>query len=225
MISRMKPKKAFAGRLFPRYSYTFDWLNWNAQWVALVNGAGNIPMFRLREELHAFVNNDLCHNSQVDYLEFGVYNGYSLRLWTQMNTHPESRFFGFDSFEGLPEEWIRTAPKGSYSASGNVPDIPDPRARCVVGWFQQSLPGFLATHERRECTLVIHADSDLYTSTLYFLTSLNGLIRPGTMIVFDEFDTVLDEYRALTDYTRSYMRNYRVVGATTDFVRVAVQII
>jgi O-methyltransferase len=194
-----------------------------ARWVAFVNGSGNIPMFRLREDLHAFVNNDLCHNSQVDYFEFEVYNGYSLRLWTQMNTHPESRFL--DSFEGLPEEWIRTAPKASYSASRNVPDTPDPRAHCVEGWFQQSLPGFLATYEPRECTLVIHGDSDLYISTLYFLTSLNGLIRLGTIIVFDEFDSVLDEYRALTEYTRSYMRNYRVVCATTDFVRVAVQII
>jgi hypothetical protein len=190
-----------------------------------VKGSGDIPLFRLREDLHAFVNNDLCRNSQVDYLEFGVYNGYSLRLWTEMNTHPESRFFGFDSFEGLPEDWARSAPRGSYSASGCVPDIPDTRAHCVVGWFQKSLPGFLATYEPRDCTLVIHGDSDLYTSTLFFLTSLNGLIRPGTIIVFDEFDSVLDEYRALTDYTRSYMREFRIVGATTDFVRVAVLII
>jgi hypothetical protein len=94
-----------------------------------------------------------------------------------------------------------------------------------VDWFQQSLPNFLATYQPRDCRLVIHADSDLYTSTLFFLTSLTVHIRPGTIIIFDEFDSALEEYRALTDYTRSCMRNYRVVGGTTDFVRVAVQII
>ncbi len=49
-------------------------------------------MFRLREGLHAFVKNDHCHKSHFDYLELGVYDGYSLRLSIHMNTRPESRF-------------------------------------------------------------------------------------------------------------------------------------
>ena len=161
----------------------------------------------------------------IDYLEFGVYQGASIRMWCQANMHPESRFFGFDSFEGLPEDWTTGMSKGAFTTSGKPPDIDDPRVRFVVGWFHQSLPGFLSYYRRiPNRPLIIHNDCDLYSSTLCCLASLNAIIRPGTIIIFDEFDHVLHEYRAPADYAKAFMRTYRIVGAVQGFNVVAVEI-
>ena len=61
---------------------------------------------------------------------------------------------------------------------------------------------------------MIHNDSDLYPSTLYVLSRCNDLIQPGTIIIFDEFSSVLHELRALEDYCSAYRRDYTVIGAT-----------
>ena len=39
------------------------------------------------------------------YLEFGVFEGETMRWWSQHLDTPGARFVGFDSFEGLPEAW------------------------------------------------------------------------------------------------------------------------
>jgi len=55
-------------------------------------------------------------------LEFGVYHGLSLRKIAQQVATP---IHGFDSFEGLPEDWKPGEAKGSYSTGGRVPTVPD----------------------------------------------------------------------------------------------------
>ena len=116
-----------------------------------------------------------------------------MRVWCGLNKHPRSRFVGFDSFEGLPEDWLPGFPKGAFGTAGQLPDIPDIRVRFEAGWFQNTVPNFLSSDEQRaDCPLIIHCDSDLYSSTLFCLASLNGIIRTGTIIIFDEFGAVLD---------------------------------
>src|SRR5208282_5915912 len=154
--------------------------------------------FSKREEMYRYLNAEYFAggNKPVDFFEFGVFQGRSMAFWSALNAHPESRFFGFDSFEGLPEEWNRDNPSGSYSAGGKIPVTSDARVRFIVGWFQNSLPGFLAAHELRN-PLVVHNDSDLYSSTLYSLTAMNALIAPGTLVIFDDFYDPLHQFRAL----------------------------
>ena len=70
-------------------------------------------------------------------LEFGVYSGRTLKIIAEC--HP-NRTFGFDTFEGLPEDWREGFPSGTFSVE-NVPEIQG--AVCIKGWFQDSLKGFL----------------------------------------------------------------------------------
>jgi len=218
--------RSIAVRLFPRYSPFLDRVNWTARWSQTAKENVECPRFASREEMYLHLSRTYLDNGQapIDYFEFGVARGDSLRSWCSLNTHPETRFFGFDSFEGLPENWTSERPRGAFSTSGKTPEIPDPRVQFDVGWFQHSLPQFLQSYQRRN-PLIVHNDSDLYSSTLYCLTAMNGLIPAGTLIIFDEFYDVLHEYRALSDYGSAYMRKYKIVAATHRFNQAAVLIL
>ena len=57
-----------------------------------------------RYKLYAYVSDSLnLKNTAFDYLEFGVAGGYSFRWWINYSPDKECRFYGFDTFEGLPE--------------------------------------------------------------------------------------------------------------------------
>ena len=136
--------------------------------------------FTDKVELYRHLNSETLNNGPVDYLEFGVFEGYTLKKWVEINTNPSSRFFGFDSFKGLPETWkvfTTSLPVGEFDVGGEVPDIKDGRVSFVKGYFQDSIDGFLKNYSPQN-RMVIHMDADLYTSTLYVLTSLNHLIVP-----------------------------------------------
>jgi hypothetical protein len=113
------------------------------------------PVFASREQLYAHVNEIFFDSgrTRMDFLEFGVFEGASLRSWSALNRNPETRFWGFDSFEGLPEDWHSGKEKGTFSTEDKVPELGDPRVQYVVGWFQQTLPQFAASYHDR---LMIH---------------------------------------------------------------------
>lgn len=177
--------------------------------------------------LYLYLKDKHLSDSAIDYLEFGVWKGTTLKHWIGQNTNSASRFFGFDSFEGLPEDWGHFATlhkKGTFDLQGTLPEINDPRVRLVKGLFQDSLVPFLANYTPKN-RLVVHCDADLYSSTLYTLTKLDEHIIPGTIIIFDEFFTVAHEFQALVDYTHSYNRQYRVLAATSQYAQLAVEIL
>jgi O-methyltransferase len=218
--------RSIAVRLFPRYWHFLDRLNWTARWSRTARENVDCPRFASREEMYLYLSSTFLDSGRtpIDYFEFGVARGDSLRSWCSLNEHPDTRFFGFDSFEGLPENWTSKRPKGAFTTSGKTPDIHDPRVKFVVGWFQLSLPEFLQSYQSRN-RLIIHNDSDLYSSTLYCLTAMDRLIPAGTLIIFDEFYDVLHEYRALSDYGNAYMRKFNIVAATHRFNQAAVIIL
>ena len=137
----------------------------------------------------------------LQYLEFGVFRGRSIAEITKRFRHPEARFFGFDSFEGLPEAWGHAAPK-TFTTGGAIPAAADPRVSFVKGWFQNTLPDFLAAASLdRDHPVLVHYDADLYTSTLFILTTLWHYI-PEYHFIFDEFFS--EEIMALHDFVRAY---------------------
>ncbi len=181
--------------------------------------------YEKRANFYTYVYNRLVCKAPVDYLEFGVATGESFRAWLGLSRHAGSRFFGFDSFEGLPEDWQADSPKGAYSTLGQVPQVDDPRATFVKGLFQQTVDGFSLGFKPQN-RLVLHMDADLYSSTLYVLMALNRHISPGTLILFDEFTArgFTDEYAALEDYCAACCRSYQVRARRRDFAKLAVEI-
>ncbi|MGL3213387.1 TylF/MycF/NovP-related O-methyltransferase [Bradyrhizobium sp. BR 1433] len=159
----------------------------------------------------------------IDYLEFGVWKGASIDEWRRLNTYPESRFVGFDTFYGLPEDWDPQHPAGTFSTKGEMPKIDDSRVSFVKGLFQDTLRPFLAKTEvtRR---LVVNVDCDIYSATLFVLGTLDRLFRPGTIIVFDDFYSMNDEFKAFYDYDRSFGRTWSAIGRLPHCIKAAIEI-
>ena len=171
-------------------------------------------IFRSRYELYQYINNHFLNNVAIDYLEFGVHRGESIAYWAKLNQNPTSRFFGFDSFEGLPEDWrllSRTMPKGTFNTDGQVPDFSDQRVKFIKGLFQEVSAGFLENFSLKN-KLIIHCDADLYNSTMFVLTTYHQLIVPGTILIFDNFSTVTHGFRAFRDYTGAFLRGYKLAA-------------
>lgn len=147
----------------------------------------------------------------VLYMEFGVYQGDATRYWSKLLRSPRSKLHGFDSFEGLPENWLPQRPKGHFSLQGQVPEIDDPRVQFFPGWFEQTLPDYtLPAHD----VLVLNFDADLYASTIFVLNALERAIVPGTYIYFDEFNHRCHELRAFREFTERTGTTYSLLGAT-----------
>jgi O-methyltransferase len=192
----------------------------------------NFPFMRFeyanRSIFYKHISDHFVGDVPVDYFEFGVFKGESISAWAKINSNPNSCFFGFDSFEGLPEDWHSERLKGHFSVNGKAPSIEDARIEFIKGWFSDTLPTF--TRRYREIfdvnkKLIIHMDADLYSSTLYSLCKMDEFINVGTVILFDEFSgPPQDEFQALHDYARSHNRAYKVIAAREDCVKLAIQI-
>jgi O-methyltransferase len=187
---------------------------WRKQYIGK-----DCPLFPKREQLYDHLMANVIKGQSVDYLEFGVYQGESIAYWASHEKNPESRFYGFDTFTGLPEAWKKfngDRAEGVFDCGGATPQINDTRVKFVKGLFQDTLDDFLSGFDSRS-QLILHNDSDLYSATLYVLTRCHDLLKPGAVVIFDEFSSVLNEFRALADYCSAYCRKYEVLGATNEY--------
>jgi len=169
-----------------------------------------------RFALWTWISREVMRGDHFDYLEFGVFRGESIARVASLNRNPNVRLFGFDSFEGLPRDWIEGFPKGTFNVDGHMPAIVDDRVRFVKGWFDRSLPNFLFDYQPQR-QLWLHMDADLYGSTMTVLTLLNSHIRSGTIVVFDDFQDLLNDFKALCDFQDMSGKRLDLLAATNDF--------
>ena len=154
----------------------------------------------------------LVRDEPVLYLEFGVFQGDSMRFWSSALRHPEAKLHGFDSFEGLPEDFDVEGPhvKGTFDLKGTIPVIDDDRVRFFKGWFDDVLPGYeVPAHDR----LVVVMDADLYSSTVCVLKKLRPHVREGTFIYFDNMSRPEHEPRAFGEFMDESGLRFEVVCA------------
>lgn len=116
------------------------------------------------------------------HLEFGVRTGSTINHIARRRR--DSTVWGFDSFKGLPEPWAGYTLAAGAFRQQDVPDV-DPNVELVVGWFDDTLPKFLETHDGD--VAFVHIDSDIYSSAKTVLDNVGPRLRVGSVIVFNEY--------------------------------------
>jgi len=174
-----------------------------------------------RDDLHRIALDKVTVTGLL--LEMGVKSGGSIRKLAAMTTNI---VHGFDSFEGLPEDWGGTPMrKGKFSTNGRIPKVPA-NVRLHPGWFADSLPQFIERHNGP--IAFMHVDCDLYSSTKTVLDSLTDKIVVGTVIVFDEYFNYPNwqqhEFLAFQEFVKTRGIKYEYLGFTAQAGSVALRI-
>ena len=180
--------------------------------------------YEKRYKLYKWVlKNENLITIPINYMEFGVASGKSFLWFLEQNTNPDSRFYGFDTFAGLPEDF-GVYKKGTFNTNNKPPEINDTRGKFYQGLFQQTVPGFLSelNNNRRN---IIMMDADLYSSTLFVLTSLAPFLKTDDIILFDQFAVPTHEFRAFYDFTGSYNINLKLIAAANNYYFSAFKVI
>lgn len=157
------------------------------------------------------------------YVEFGVAGGKSARLFGSVLQAHKLGLTGFDSFEGLEEDWTgketgrRT---GAFSTKGKLPEVPE-NVDLIKGMVQDTLPSFIEANHGMPFAFA-HMDMDTYTPTLFALQALKPHLRQGSVILFDELygypGWKHHEYRALTETLDE--RDYKYISFGPDSVAI-----
>jgi Flp pilus assembly protein TadD len=141
--------------------------------------------------------------------EFGVWMGESFRY---LEPHFK-KSFGFDTFDGLPEDW-HNIPSGTYSSFGKIPTIG--KGEFIVGEFSKSLPEFFK--KKRPMAGLLNFDADLYSSTSSALNHSISVMDEYSILVFDELiineNWEEDEYKALEEFCENSNSSYEVICAS-----------
>ena len=178
--------------------------------------------YNKRYDLYQHVIEKEVLNLAINYLEFGVADGLSFNWWMATNTHPASCFYGFDTFTGLPENFGPYR-KGTFDTGNKIPVIEDERGKFYQGLFQQTLPGFLKSFDNSK-KLIVMLDADLYTATLFTLTSLAPYLKKDDIIFFDEFVVPTHEFMAYQQFINSYYFDLELIGAVNNYYFVAFKV-
>lgn len=197
-----------------------------SKWISDNKGKGFSTFYSFkfhyddRFKLHEFII-DSEKISEINYLEFGVFDGGSFLWWADKVKNPSTQLYGFDTFEGLPENW------GAFKAGemdSGIPKTDDVRCHFVKGLFQDTLPDFLKSFDNSK-RMVIHMDADLFSSTLYVLTTIAPYLKKGDIIMFDEFNVPNHEFFAFDMFVKSYYIKYEVLGGVNNYYQTAVKIV
>lgn len=160
------------------------------------------------------------------FMELGVCTGKTINFIAALNPH--ETIYGFDSFEGLPEDWVRadrTFPAGTFAFRN--PELLPPvlhNVKLIKGWFKDTLPEFA-----QEQIAFLHIDSDIYSAAATAFELLGSKIKAGTIIVFDEFynypGSENHEFKAFQEFLEQSGLEARYLAYNIYHEQVAVEIV
>lgn len=170
------------------------------------------------------LSGDLKSNEEALFLEFGVHQGTTVNHIAK--EIPHATVYGFDVFTGLPENWRPGFEKGFF-ALDRLPVVKD-NVILIEGVFANSLPSFIGQHPTG-IVAMMHIDCDLYSSTRDVFAALGPMIRPGTVVCFDEYWNYFGwrehEFKAWREWTLAHGITYEYVGFVPSHQQVAVRIL
>lgn len=153
--------------------------------------------------------------------EFGVFSGKSIN---HIASHVNTEVYGFDSFEGLPERWRDGFSQGFFKVDG-LPKV-SKNVVLIKGWFDKTLPEFVKSHSKPVAFL--HIDCDLYSSTKVIFDNFADKIKPGCVIVFDEYFNYPGwkegEIKAFHEFLNAHQLTYEYIGYNAKHEQAAVVI-
>lgn len=140
-----------------------------------------------------------------DYLEFGVFKGYS--LWHAQKVANDNqltgmRFFGFDSFAGLPKvteendlSKFDVFYEGQYACDKEIvinnldsKGIDWSITHLIDGYYNESLTADLKKQYKLDKVAIALIDCDLYSSTRDVLNFIADMIQDQTVLMFDDWN-------------------------------------
>jgi hypothetical protein len=179
----------------------------------------NAKAFNSNKELYDYIFANFKPDGEI--LEFGVYKGSTINYFSDRLFG--RKIFGFDSFEGLPEQWRPGFEKGHFALNGNLPPVRE-NITLVKGWFEESIPYFLLNYGCERIGL-LHIDCDLYSSTKTIFNLLGEKISSGTIIIFDEYFNYpgwsFGEFKAFQEFVSENNITYSYIGYNANHEQVA----
>ena len=171
--------------------------------------------------LNATKEND--NASDYFYIEFGVFSGTSINFFSKNLNN--KKIYGFDSFEGLKEDWVGTSvPKGTFNLNKKIPKLEN-NVVPIVGWIQDTLPIFLK--EKNPKINFVHMDVDTYESSKFILQAIKPNLIKGAIILFDELYNFegwdVGEYKALREVFND--NEYKFLSFATDSSQAVIKIL
>ncbi|MCX6270126.1 MAG: class I SAM-dependent methyltransferase [Bacteroidetes bacterium] len=199
------------------------WINNQSKDLVINDFYKAVRNFNDRFNLYqAIADKENLREPAISYLEFGVYGGTSFDWWLKANKNPDSKYYGFDTFEGLPEQW------GTYRKGDMLSDLPyfeGYRHILVKGLFQETLFDFVKQNDICDKRKVIMLDADLFSSTLFVLTTLAPYLKKDDIIFFDEFNVPNHEFFAFNIFRESYYTKFELLGAVNNYYQVAFKVL
>lgn len=193
----------------------------------------NIPVLNQKALNYVFEQGLVFENDESDdlWLEFGTYDGRSIN---PISMYTEKMVYGFDSFIGLPEDWVgRGQTKGTFDLGADDPNFTlngltfdldslkvRPNVTFIKGWFDDTLPEFMEKHDKP--ISFIHLDSDIYSSAKCVFENTAKNIKNGCIIVFDELLSYpafeIHEWKAWWEFVEKYQIEFEWIGCNVGGV-------